>query len=336
MLPATSAWCTAALPMGDIAVGLSDASARVFTYRDRFLASPEEIAAFETLVAETKLPAQLQQGGVDPSKLAKSVDSLPPGNKEGETKMVNGPGGITAYQWSKGKWEQIGQVVGASGKETFDGKEYDFIFNVDLEDGKPAIKLPYNLTEDPWRAAQNFIHNNKLPIVYLEQVANFIINNTGKILGFSGQKLGLTSRLAKEREERAVKVVENPNAGDPLTSSGAYKPDYTAAAAPKKTKKGGAADPFTGSGAYKPEPELSTRGGTGQNMARYIPGEATLPEGEKIEAVKGDMTTNPDRFFQHFKNIFLILVLDIFQKNQKLNLSTLTFSQKRNINFLMK
>ena len=182
MLPATSAWCTAALPMGDIAVGLSDASARVFTYRDRFLASPEEIAAFETLVAETKLPAQLQQGGVDPSKLAKSVDGLPPGTKEGETKMVNGPGGITAYQWSKGKWEQIGQVVGASGKETFDGKEYDFIFNVDLEDGKPAIKLPYNLTEDPWRAAQNFIHNNKLPIVYLEQVANFIINNTGKSL----------------------------------------------------------------------------------------------------------------------------------------------------------
>jgi len=279
MLPATSAWCTAALPMGDIAVGLSDASARVFTYRDRFLASPEEIAAFETLVAETKLPAQLQQGGVDPSKLAKSVDGLPPGTKEGETKMVNGPGGITAYQWSKGKWEQIGQVVGASGKETFDGKEYDFIFNVDLEDGKPAIKLPYNLTEDPWRAAQNFIHNNKLPIVYLEQVANFIINNT-----------------AKEREERAVKVVENPNAGDPLTSSGAYKPDYSSAA-PKKTKKGGAADPFTGSGAYKPEPEeLSTRGGTGANMARYIPGEATLPAGEKIEAVKGDMTTNPDRY----------------------------------------
>jgi len=105
--------------------------------------------------------------------------------------------------------------------------------------------------------------------------------------------------LAKEREERAVKVVENPNAGDPLTSSGAYKPDYSSAA-PKKTKKGGAADPFTGSGAYKPEPEeLSTRGGTGANMARYIPGEATLPAGEKIEAVKGDMTTNPDRFSPH-------------------------------------
>ena len=96
--------------MGDFATGLSDASVRVFTYRERFQASPEEIAAFETLVAEMKLPAQLQQGGVDMSKLAKKVDDLAPGTKEGETKMVNGPGGVTAYQWSKGKWEQIGQV----------------------------------------------------------------------------------------------------------------------------------------------------------------------------------------------------------------------------------
>ena len=68
-------------------------------------------------------------------------------------------------------------------------KEYDFIFNVDLEDGQPAIKLPYNLSQDPWRAAQNFIHTRKLPIVYLEQVANFIIQNT-----------------AQAREERAVQV----------------------------------------------------------------------------------------------------------------------------------
>ena len=61
MQPAQSAWCSAALTMGDVAVGLSDGSIRVFTYRERFQASPEEIAAFETLVAEMKLPAQLQQ-----------------------------------------------------------------------------------------------------------------------------------------------------------------------------------------------------------------------------------------------------------------------------------
>ena len=43
------------------------------------------------------------KGGVDVAKLPTSVESMPPGKKEGETKMVNGPGGVTAYQWSKGK-----------------------------------------------------------------------------------------------------------------------------------------------------------------------------------------------------------------------------------------
>lgn len=51
------------------------------------------------------------------------------------------------------------------------------MFDVDIEDGKPAIKLPYNKGDDPWHAAQNFIHQNNLNQQFLEQVANFIINN---------------------------------------------------------------------------------------------------------------------------------------------------------------
>lgn len=52
-----------------------------------------------------------------------------------------------------------------------------FRFNVDIEDGAPPLKLPFNKIEDPWVAAQAFIHKNDLPQVYLEQVANFIITN---------------------------------------------------------------------------------------------------------------------------------------------------------------
>lgn len=51
------------------------------------------------------------------------------------------------------------------------------MFNVDIEDGKPPLKLPFNKTDDPWLAAQKFIHKQDLPQVYLEQVANFIITN---------------------------------------------------------------------------------------------------------------------------------------------------------------
>ena len=57
-------------------------------------------------------------------------------------------------------------------------QEYDYVFNVDIEDGKPPLKLPYNCDEDPWFAAQKFIHDNNLSQLYLDQVANFIVNNS--------------------------------------------------------------------------------------------------------------------------------------------------------------
>lgn len=52
------------------------------------------------------------------------------------------------------------------------------MFNVDIEEGKPPLKLPYNKTDDPWLAAQKFIHDNNLSQYYLEQVANFIVSNS--------------------------------------------------------------------------------------------------------------------------------------------------------------
>jgi phospholipase A-2-activating protein len=49
---------------------------------------------------------------------------------------------------------------------------------VDIEDGKPALKLPYNLSENPYDRATKFLGDNQLPISYLESVANFIVENT--------------------------------------------------------------------------------------------------------------------------------------------------------------
>ena len=57
-------------------------------------------------------------------------------------------------------------------------QEYDYVFTVDVEEGKPPLKLPYNITEEPWYAAQAFIDKNNLSQLYLDQVANFIIQNT--------------------------------------------------------------------------------------------------------------------------------------------------------------
>jgi phospholipase A-2-activating protein len=46
-------------------------------------------------------------------------------------------------------WVKVGEVVDAIGqgrKQLYNGKEYDYVFDVDIEDGKPPLKLPYNLS----------------------------------------------------------------------------------------------------------------------------------------------------------------------------------------------
>lgn len=84
------------------------------------------------------------------------------------------------------------EAAASSGKKVdHKGKEYDFVFDVDIEDGKPPLKLPFNLSQNPYDAASLFITENELPITYLEQVANFIVTNTqGHTLGSQQETTG--------------------------------------------------------------------------------------------------------------------------------------------------
>lgn len=47
------------------------------------------------------------------------------------------------------------------------------MFSVDVEDGKPPLKLPYNRGDDPYKVANEFLIKNALPAAYLEQVSVF-------------------------------------------------------------------------------------------------------------------------------------------------------------------
>jgi len=54
-------------------------------------------------------------------------------------------------QWTSSTktWQQIGQVVDAIGqgrKQLYEGKEYDYVFDVDVSEGMPPLKLPYNVS----------------------------------------------------------------------------------------------------------------------------------------------------------------------------------------------
>ena len=70
------------------------------------------------------------------------------------------------------------------------------------------MKLPYNVTDDPWLTAHNFLQKNDLSPMFLDQVANFIIENTkGHVVGpaqpaggdpFTGEATGLFFFFQKE------------------------------------------------------------------------------------------------------------------------------------------
>ncbi|ROT41624.1 ubiquitin homeostasis protein lub1 [Sodiomyces alkalinus F11] len=194
--PAISVWAVAVCQeSGDIVSGSSDGIARVFTRSSERTADAATLADFEESIKASAIPQQ-QVPDINKEKLP-GPDFLTTrsGTKEGQVQMINeGNGTITAHQWSMSQqqWINIGTVVDAaasSGKKTeYNGKSYDFVFDVDIEDGKPPLKLPYNLSENPYEAATRFLGDNELPMTYLDNVANFITQNTqGATLGQSSQ-----------------------------------------------------------------------------------------------------------------------------------------------------
>jgi len=63
-------------------------------------------------------------------------------------------------------------------------KEYDYVFDVEIYENQPPLKLPYNSAQDPWQAAHAFLERNEISQMFLDQVANFIQQQTqGVTLG---------------------------------------------------------------------------------------------------------------------------------------------------------
>ncbi|KAL0840126.1 hypothetical protein ABMA28_015431 [Loxostege sticticalis] len=230
-LPVHSVWSVTCLDNGDIVTGSSDGIVRVFTADAARYADEVTLKQFEEDVLKMQQAAQQEIGGFKLSELPGPEVLLEPGKTDGQTKLVRRGTNVKCYSWSAAEntWNELGDVMGANppqeGKTMYQGQEYDFVFSVDIKDGAPPIKLPYNKTEDPWVAAQAFIHKHDLPQVYLEQVANFIITNA-KLDTLPASSNGFA---------------------DPFTGENRYVPGSTSATGLPPPS---AADPFTGAGAY--------------------------------------------------------------------------------------
>ncbi|XP_025934491.1 phospholipase A-2-activating protein isoform X2 [Apteryx rowi] len=234
-LPAQSVWCCCVLDNGDIVVGASDGIIRVFTESLERTASAEEIQAFENELSQASIdPKTGDLGDINADDLPGREHLKDPGTRDGQTRLIKDNGKVEAYQWSvsEGRWIKIGDVVGSSGatqqtsgKVLFEGKEYDYVFTIDVNESGPSYKLPYNITDDPWLTAYNFLQKNDLNPMFLDQVAKFIMDNT------KGQTL----------------VNTTAQFSDPFTGAGRYVPGSSSG-----SNTVPAADPFTGAGRYVP------------------------------------------------------------------------------------
>lgn len=237
-LPAQSVWSVACLQNGDFVTGSSDGIARVFSVDPSRQAEPILQEQFASEVANTSIAAKQELGGIKISELPGMGALCEPGYSDGQRKLVRDGTNVFCYSWSAAdrEWVKIGDVVGASGgtqatsgKQLYNGKAYDYVFNVDIEDGKPPLKLPYNCDEDPWFAAQKFIHDNNLSQLFLDQVANFIVNN-------SKQNVPLGPKDS------------SPEFCDPFTGGNRYIPPGSSG----RPGPANVADPFTGASRYVP------------------------------------------------------------------------------------
>jgi len=242
-LPAQSIWTVSVMKNNDIVTGSSDGLVRVFTNAAERVADPELIKGFEEEIAATALSAQLELGGIKASDLPGPESLFEPGTREGQTKMVRNGETVSCYSWSssEAQWTKVGDVVGAAGqsestKNFYEGKEYDYVFSVDIAEGQPPLKLPYNTSEDPWSAAQKFIHDHELSQQYLDTVANFIITNSKGSSG--GESMEVSNRPAASSAAQF---------GDPLTGGSRYVPRQSNPVSDSGPYSG---DPFTGSGRY--------------------------------------------------------------------------------------
>ncbi|KHN94405.1 phospholipase A-2-activating protein [Metarhizium album ARSEF 1941] len=217
--PAISVWTVSAnQDTGDIVTGASDGIARIFTRRPDQIADEETLSEFETSVKSSAIPQQ-QLGGINKEKLpGPEFLTTKSGTKEGQVQMIREENGnVTAHQWSVSQqhWINVGTVVDAEGstgrKVDYQGKSYDYVFDVDIEDGKPPLKLPYNLSENPYERATKFLSDNELPLSYLDNVAKFITENTkGATLG-RNQSLG-PDPYGTEQRYRPGEAASQPKA----------------------------------------------------------------------------------------------------------------------------
>ncbi|KAE9616529.1 putative transcription factor WD40-like family [Lupinus albus] len=177
-------WDAKFLENGDIVTACSDGTVRIWTVHQDTVADQLELDLFASQLSQYKA-SRKRVGGLKLEELP-DLDSLKiPGTSDGQTKIVREGDNGVAYAWnmSEQKWDKIGEVVDGpeeSSRPFHDGAQYDYVFDVDIGDGMPIRKLPYNRSDNPYDVADKWLLKESLPLSFREQIVQFILQNTGQ------------------------------------------------------------------------------------------------------------------------------------------------------------
>lgn len=191
----SSLWTVDCINKNEFIVGCSDGYIRVYT-NDTNFKTPIEDIILKTENSINNIPtfdskiSNAQSLENDPNIPDISVGLVLPGKTDGQVTLVRNNGQIQVYEWkiNKEKWELMGDMLSSvndqniNNKVYFEGKEYDYVFDVDLE-GMKMAKLPYNRGDDKYKTAELFLSKNGLHTseIYVNQIIEFLNTNVPKI-----------------------------------------------------------------------------------------------------------------------------------------------------------
>ncbi|KAJ8506706.1 hypothetical protein OPV22_007592 [Ensete ventricosum] len=178
-------WDVKCLKNGDIVTACSDGTVRIWTLHSDSICDPLELEAFGLELSQYKT-SRKKVGGYNLMDLPGLEALQVPGTKDGQTKVIREGDNGVAYSWNSKeyKWDKIGEIVDGPGEgasnQVLDGTHYDYVFDVDIGDGEPIRKLPYNRTDNPYAVADKWLLQESLPLSYRQQIVDFILQNTGQ------------------------------------------------------------------------------------------------------------------------------------------------------------
>ncbi|XP_014494200.1 phospholipase A-2-activating protein [Vigna radiata var. radiata] len=177
-------WDAKFMENGDIVTACSDGVVRIWTVDQNNVAEQQELDLYTSQLSLYK-SSRKRVGGLKLEELPGLEALKIPGTTDGQTKIVREGDNGVAYGWNtrEQKWDKIGEVVDGpedSNRQQFDGIQYDYVFDVDIGDGMPIRKLPYNRSDNPYDVADKWLLKENLPLSFREQIVQFILQNTGQ------------------------------------------------------------------------------------------------------------------------------------------------------------